>query len=89
MRTCRLLPWLSNVLQSTTTNSIVGGALAELDGDPNTNFWNGVWDGVKMELVTGTISGIGNAAQYSIDNKVNFVTWNDKINVKKNFTFTK
>jgi len=74
-------PLLSNVLQSTTTNTIVGGALggalAELDGDPNTNFWSGAWDGVKMGLVTGTISGIGNAAQYSIDYKKDFLTGRD------------
>jgi len=69
---------LRNWLQSTTTNAIVGGALngtfAELDDDPNTNFWGGAWNGVKMGFVTGTISAIGNTAQYAIENKVNFLT---------------
>jgi len=71
-------PLLRNTLEGITTNTIVGGALggtfALLDDDPETNLWSGAWNGIKMGALTGTISGIGNAAQYSIDNKVNFVT---------------
>jgi len=69
---------LRNWLQSTTTNTIVGGTFGGIFGglsdDPNTNFWSGAWDGIKIGAITGTISAIGNTAQYSIDNKVGFLS---------------
>ena len=39
------------------------------DNAPNTTFLSGVWGGVKSGFVSGTISGIGAAATYSIKNK--------------------
>lgn len=71
-------PLLQNTLRGVTSNSLIGagfgglGALA--DNDPNTTFWDGAWSGAKMGATTGTISGIGAAAQYSATNKVNLLT---------------
>ncbi|MDO9154526.1 MAG: glycohydrolase toxin TNT-related protein [Paludibacter sp.] len=62
-------PLLQNVLRNVSTNTIVGGTFggfgAIADNDPNTTFLSGAWGGVKMGVVTGTISGIGAAATYS------------------------
>jgi RHS repeat-associated protein len=65
---------LTNVTTNASVGTVMGGALAELDDDPETTFWSGAWGGFKMGVVTGTITGIGQAAQYSIDNKTNFFT---------------
>jgi RHS repeat-associated protein len=78
-------PFLNNWLQSTTTNTIVGtgfGGLAALgDGNPNTTVEDGMWNGFKMGLATGTISGIGNAVIYSQQNNVNLFTGKLKNNI--------
>ncbi len=70
-------PLIQNVLRNVTTNAIVGGTFggfgALADNDPNTTFLSGAWGGVKMGAVTGTISGIGNAVQYSLKNNVDLL----------------
>ncbi|MFZ4581241.1 MAG: SpvB/TcaC N-terminal domain-containing protein [Paludibacter sp.] len=71
-------PLLQNVLRNVTTNTIVGGTLggfgAISDNNPYTTFGSGAWSGIKMGAISGTISGIGAAAAYANDNKVNFLT---------------
>ena len=71
-------PLLRNWFESVTTNTIIGGTFGGLgaigDNDPNTTFANGAWSGVKMGVVTGTISGLGNAVIYSQKNEVNIFT---------------
>jgi RHS repeat-associated protein len=66
---------LRNVLQNTTTNLIVSVPLGGFTEYSNGgDFWEGAWSGAKMGLITGTISGIGNAATYSLNNKVDFLS---------------
>jgi hypothetical protein len=81
-------PILKNILASEMVGVPFGGLMGGLgalgDNDPTTNFWDGAWQGVKMGFATSAISGIGNAVQYSIDNKVNFFT--GKSTLKGNYT---
>ncbi len=51
-----------------------GGLGALADNDPNTTFWDGAWSGAKMGATTGTIGGIGAAAQYSATNNRDIFT---------------
>jgi len=68
-------PLLSKGLESITTNAIIGTAFGALTAYGNgEDVGQGALNGFKMGLMTGTLSGIGNAAQYSIDNNVNFLT---------------
>ncbi|MDR2384657.1 MAG: hypothetical protein LBD80_03190 [Tannerella sp.] len=68
-------PLLRSTLTNVTTNSIVGAGFGALSAYANgEDVWQGAWNGFKMGVFTGTISGIGEAAQFSIDNKVDFVT---------------
>lgn len=72
----------SPVLKSVAASELVGvplgsfmGGLGALgDEDPNTSFWDGAWHGAKLSFVTSAVSGIGVAAQYSSENKVDFFT---------------
>jgi RHS repeat-associated protein len=76
-------PLLNNVLASEITGMPFGGLMGGLyalgDDDPTTKFWDGAWRGIKSAAVTSVISGIGNAAQYSIDNNVTFFTGKSNI----------
>ena len=72
----------SPLLRETLASQIVGvplgglfGGLGALgDQNPETSFWDAFGKGAMMGLFTSTISGLGNAVQYSVDNKVGLVT---------------
>ena len=68
-------PILKNVIggqiAGTVTGGIFGGVSAGLSGQ---DILQGAWGGAKMGLVTGTLGGIGSAAQYSLDHNVNIFT---------------
>ena len=64
-------PLLRETLQSASTNVIVGGSFGALDAWAHgEHIGRGALGGMQMGLITGTISGIGSAAQFSIDNRV-------------------
>jgi hypothetical protein len=68
-------PILRYLAQNTITNTIVGGVFGGFSALANgDNFFEGVENGAKMGIVTGAISGIGGATQYSIENKVSILT---------------
>lgn len=68
-------PLLRNVLNGQITGTTVGGVTgASMAAINREDLWKGSWKGMKSGFVVGTINGIGNAAQYSIDNKVGFFT---------------
>ena len=48
----------------------IGGFMAEMDGNDETSFWDGAWEGAKMSFITSGIGGIASAAQYSMEKKV-------------------
>ena len=58
--------------------SVMGGVMAEFDDNPETSFLDGMWSGAKMSFMTSGLSAIGQAANYSLDNKVNMLTGNPK-----------
>jgi hypothetical protein len=66
--------WLEGVSTNTITGGVFGGITAVGDNDETTSFWDGVGTGAKRGVVTGTISGIGQAVQYSLTNHVNLLT---------------
>lgn len=76
----------SPILKSVAASELVGvplgafmGGLGALgDGDQNTSFWDGAWRGAKSSIATSAVSGIGVAAQYALDKKVDFFTGKKK-----------
>ena len=58
--------------------TVMGGVMAEFDDNPETSFLDGMWSGAKMSFMTSGLSAIGQAANYSLDNKVNMLTGNPK-----------
>jgi RHS repeat-associated protein len=69
-------PLLREILSSQIVGVPLGGLYGGLStiSDQEAHFWEGVWGGMKMGFVTSTLSGIGNATRYSIDNKVGLLT---------------
>ena len=62
---------IGSEITNTTIGSLFGGISETSRGG---SFWKGAWNGAKMGLVTGAISGLGAATQYSIDHQVNMLT---------------
>ena len=70
-----LKSWLQNASVGTATGAGFGGVSALLSGE---NVWQGMAQGGTMGFITGSISGIGEAAQFSLDNNVSM--WTGKYN---------
>jgi RHS repeat-associated core domain len=65
-------PLFQNMTQQMLTQSaagfVMGGFFSAMNGE---DFMDGAWGGFKMGLVTGSISGMGQAFQDALKNKVN------------------
>jgi RHS repeat-associated protein len=80
-------PLLRSLSQNLITNTIVGGTFGGLSSVSNGgDFWEGAWSGVKMGMVTGTISGLGGAVTYAKENNVNILSGKPNSEITKPVT---
>jgi RHS repeat-associated protein len=68
-------PLLQKGLQGVIGGAVIGSTFGGMSAVANGhNFFDGAWSGAKMGLVTGAISGLGSAVQYSTKNNVDLLT---------------
>lgn len=90
-----LRSFVANEMIGIPSGAFMGGVMAVIDNNPETSFWGGVWNGMKISAFTSGLSAVQSAAQYSKQNKVDFLTGEKKIPkqvhhfaTNKNSTFT-
>lgn len=66
------------MIGSEITNTTIGGLFGGVsETSQGGSFWHGAWNGAKMGMVTGTISGLGVSIQYAAKNQVDLLTGKD------------